>query len=181
MKKIVILQPYLLNNQFLNNMKKTFLLLLAVLSLLSCGNSKKDNKNTENTQQEQQEITIEKESIVKSLDYKKFLKEIWDIEKYPDSFAYKAELPCIIDFYADWCGPCKRVAPIMEEIAKEYEGKLLVYKVNTDNERKLSTIFRISSIPTVFFMPKDGQPKTQVGALSKTEYKNIIDQYLVNQ
>ena len=114
------------------------------------------------------------------MDYKRFIKEVWDIEKYPDSFAYKAELPCIIDFYADWCGPCKRVAPIMEEIAKEYEGKLLVYKVNTDNERKLSTIFRISSIPTVFFMPKDGQPKTQVGALSKTEYKNIIDQYLVN-
>ena len=101
------------------------------------------------------------------------------MEKHPDSFAYKAELPCVIDFYADWCGPCKRVAPIMEEIAKEYDGKLLVYKVNVDKDLKLPTIFKVSSIPTVFFLPKEGQPSSQVGALSKEEYVSIINRLLI--
>ena len=85
----------------------------------------------------------------------------------------------MIDFYADWCGPCKKVAPIMEDIAREYEGKVLVYKVNVDKDLKLPTIFKVSSIPTVFFLPKDGQPLSQVGALSKEEYISIINRYLI--
>lgn len=85
----------------------------------------------------------------------------------------------MIDFYADWCGPCKKVGPIMEDIAKEYEGKVLVYKVNVDKDLKLPTIFKVSSIPTVFFLPMDGQPLSQVGALSKEEYISIINRYLI--
>ncbi len=162
-------------------MKKIFVTILSALLLVSCGDSKKDKKETkeDNKQEVVQDVKVEDNSIVKNIDYKFFIKNIWDLEKYPDSFAYEAKLPCIIDFYADWCGPCKKVAPIMEEIAQEYEGKLLVYKVNVDKDLKLPTIFKISSIPTVFFLPKEGQPLSQVGALSKEEYVSIINRHLI--
>lgn len=159
-------------------MKRIFICILSVLLSASCGGSKKDKK--ENKKEEVvQETVVKDDSFVKSIDYKYFVKNIWDIEKYPDSFAYQAKLPCIIDFYADWCGPCRKVAPIMEDIAKEYEGKLLVYKVNVDKDLKLATIFKVSSIPTVFFLPQEGQPLSQVGALSKEEYISIINRHLI--
>lgn len=159
-------------------MKKTFITILSALLLASCGGSKKEQKDNKE-QATTQEIKVEDNSIVKNIDYKFFTKNIWDLEKHPDSFAYQGDLPCVIDFYADWCGPCKKVAPIMEDIAREYEGKVLVYKVNVDKDLKLPTIFKVSSIPTVFFLPKDGQPLSQVGALSKEEYISIINRYLI--
>ena len=159
-------------------MKKTFIAILSLFMLVSCGNSKKENKKTEQVQDV--ENFVEEESLVKNLDYKTFVKKVWDIETYPDSFAYKSKLPCIIDFYADWCGPCKRVAPIMEEIAQEYEDKIIVYKVNVDKEQKLPLIFKVKNIPTVFFLPTEGQPLSQVGALSKEEYISIINKHLIN-
>lgn len=159
-------------------MKKTLLVILSLFMLVSCGNSKKENKKTEQVQKV--ENVVEEESLVKNLDYKTFVKKIWDIETYPDSFAYKSKLPCIIDFYADWCGPCKRVAPIMEEIAQQYEDKIIVYKVNVDREQKLPLIFKVKNIPTVFFLPTEGQPLSQVGALSKEEYISIINKHLIN-
>lgn len=160
-------------------MKRLLVIPIIALFMMSCGNSKNENKKAENVEKEEKVIVNEEEKLVKVLDYKSFIKEVWNIEKYPDSFAFKGDNPCIIDFYADWCGPCKKIAPIMEELAKEYKGKLTIYKVNTDNERKLATIFKIKSIPTVFFMPMTGQPRTQVGALSKEDYKNIIEQHLL--
>ncbi|MBO5957160.1 MAG: thiol reductase thioredoxin [Bacteroidales bacterium] len=159
-------------------MKKTFIAILSLFMLVSCGNSKKENKKTENVQEV--ESVVEEESLVKNLDYKTFVKKVWDIETYPDSFAYKSKLPCMIDFYADWCGPCKRVAPIMEEIAQQYEDKIIVYKVNVDKEQKLPLIFKVKNIPTVFFLPTEGQPLSQVGALSKEEYISIINKHLIN-
>lgn len=159
-------------------MKKIFITILSALLLASCGDSKKENKENKE-QPAAQEVKIEDKSIVKNIDYNFFIKNIWDLEKHPDSFAYEAKLPCVIDFYADWCGPCKRVAPIMEEIAQEYDGKLLVYKVNVDKDRKLPTIFKVSSIPTVFFLPEEGQPLSHVGALSKEEYISIINRHLI--
>ena len=157
-------------------MKKIFILGLTAIMLASCGGSKKE-KNANNTQQE---TTVEDNTYTKSLDYKTFVKKVWDIERYPDSFAYQGKLPCIIDFYADWCGPCKKVAPIMEEMAQKYEDKIIVYKVNVDKEQKLPTIFKVKNIPTVFFFPTDGQPLSQVGALSKEEYENLINKHLIN-
>ena len=159
-------------------MKKTFIAILSLFMLVSCGNTKKENKETEKAQEV--ETVVEEESLVKNLDYKTFVKKVWDIETYPDSFAYKSKLPCMIDFYADWCGPCKRVAPIMEEIAQQYEDKIIVYKVNVDKEQKLPLIFKVKNIPTVFFLPTEGQPLSQVGALSKEEYISIINKHLIN-
>jgi thioredoxin len=80
---------------------------------------------------------------------------------------YEGELPCVIDFYADWCGPCKMVAPILEELSEEFEGKLDIYKVNTEEERELSEIFGIQSIPSILFVPREGQPQMAMGALPK--------------
>lgn len=158
-------------------MRKTLVAILSVLMLASCGNSNKDKQKKE---QAQEVTVIEENTLVKTLDYKTFVKKVWDIETSPNNFMYKGKLPCIIDFYADWCGPCKRVAPIMESIAEEYEGRLIVYKVNVDQEQKLPLIFKVKNIPTVFFLPTDGQPLSQVGALSKEEYISIINKHLIN-
>ncbi|MBK6622863.1 MAG: thioredoxin [Saprospirales bacterium] len=92
---------------------------------------------------------------------------------------FKGEVPAIIDFYADWCGPCKMVAPIMEELSEEYKDKLVVYKVDTEVEMELSSIFGIRSIPSLLFIPKEGRPMMQAGALSKAALKSIIEKELV--
>ena len=80
---------------------------------------------------------------------------------------FEGEKPCLIDFYADWCGPCKMVAPILEELSEEYDGKLDIYKVNTEEQKELSAMFGIQSIPSLLFVPKDGQPQMAMGALPK--------------
>lgn len=96
-----------------------------------------------------------------------------------EEWNYQGTLPAIIDFYADWCGPCKMVAPILEELAKEYEGKLVIYKVDTEKEQELSAIFGIRSIPTFLFIPMEGKPMLQPGALPKNAFKQVIDERLV--
>lgn len=88
-------------------------------------------------------------------------------------------LPAIIDFYADWCGPCKMVAPVLEELAKEYEGKLVIYKVDTDKEQELSAVFGIQSIPSLLFIGADGEPMMQPGALPKHVLKQVIEEKLL--
>ena len=120
-----------------------------------------------------------KESKVQHLTYKEFLKKVWDFEKDPTTFVYKGKLPAIVDFYADWCGPCRRVAPIMEKLAQEYDGKLLIYKVNVDQEKGLSSAFKVKSIPTVLFIPMEGQPMMQVGALPEESYRKVIEEQLI--
>ena len=118
------------------------------------------------------------ESKVKHLTYKEFLNKVWDFEKDPNTFVYKGNLPAIVDFYADWCGPCRRVAPIMEKLAEEYDGKLLVYKINTDQEKQLASAFHIRSIPTVLFIPMEGQPMMSVGAMQEQEYRKVVEEQL---
>lgn len=92
---------------------------------------------------------------------------------------YSGELPAIIDFYADWCGPCKMVAPILQEIAKDYQGKLIVYKVDTESERELASAFGISSIPTLLFVPMTGQPQAAMGALPRQSFERAIKDVLL--
>lgn len=108
-----------------------------------------------------------------------FKEKIWDYEKNPEQWVYNGELPCIIDFYADWCKPCKMVAPIMDDLADYYDGKVLIYKVNTDEQRELATVFQVRSIPSILFAPMDGKPAMQAGAMSKEDYIRIIDEYVL--
>lgn len=91
---------------------------------------------------------------------------------------FEGELPTIIDFYADWCAPCKMVAPILEELQKEYAGKINIYKVDTEAETHLASVFGIQSIPSLLFIPKDGQPQMAKGALPKESFKQIIKDVL---
>ena len=107
-----------------------------------------------------------------------FLKKVYDFEKNPDEWKYLGSQPAIVDFYAEWCGPCRQLSPVLDELAKEYSGKLTIYKVNVDNERGLATFFGIRSIPTLLFIPMKGKPQRSLGALSKTELKGIIKDVL---
>ena len=123
----------------------------------------------------------DKDSKVQQLDYNGFLKQVWDFEKNPNEFVFKGKTPAIIDFYADWCGPCRRVAPIMEKLAKEYEGQLTVYKVNVDKAKQLASTFNVTSIPTVLFIPKKGKPSIQVGAMMEDDYRRVIENQLLEK
>ncbi len=110
----------------------------------------------------------------------KFKSEIFDYTTEKE-WKYKGELPAIIDFYADWCGPCKMVAPILEELSEEYDEKLIIYKVDTEVEQELSAVFGIRSIPSLLFIPVDAQPMMQAGALPRHALKQVIDQELVKE
>lgn len=102
----------------------------------------------------------------------------YEIDK---EWKYKGKLPAIIDFYADWCGPCKMVAPVLEDLSKEYEGKLVIYKVDTEKEVELSAVFGIQSIPTLLFIPLEGQPMMQPGAFPKKVFTQVIEEHLLIQ
>jgi thioredoxin len=110
----------------------------------------------------------------------KFKSDIFDYTTETE-WKYKGELPAIIDFYADWCGPCKMVAPILEELSEDYKEKLNIYKVDTEVEQELSSVFGIRSIPSLLFIPKEGQPMMQPGALPKSAFKQVIEQELIKE
>jgi len=107
-----------------------------------------------------------------------FREKVFDFEKNKD-WKFEGELPAIIDFYADWCGPCRVVAPVLEELSKEYAGKLNIYKVDTDKEQELAAMFGIRSIPSILFVPKEGQPQMAMGALPKDALKDAISSVLL--
>lgn len=90
------------------------------------------------------------------------------------TWKFKGELPAVIDFYADWCGPCKMVSPILDQLSKEYEGRLDIYKINTETERELAGAFGITSIPSILLIPKEGEPQMLQGALPKNEFKRLF-------
>ncbi len=109
-----------------------------------------------------------------------FKQKVFDYEKNKE-WKYEGDAPCIVDFYADWCGPCKQIAPILEQISKDYEGKINVYKVNVDNEQQLASAFGINSIPAVLFVPKTGQPQMTTGAMPKEGFVKAINDILLKQ
>ena len=110
-----------------------------------------------------------------------FQQLVWDYKANPQAWLYRGDKPCIIDFYADWCRPCKMVAPIMDELAAEYKGKVTIYNINIDEQRELAGMFNITSIPAVIFIPKSGKPQVSVGAMQKSAYVEMIQNVLMVQ
>ncbi len=115
--------------------------------------------------------------MIEYLTQETFKTKVFNFEQNKE-WKFEGELPCIIDFYADWCGPCKMVAPILEELATEYNGKLNIYKVDTEDQRELSAMFGIQSIPSLLFVPKEGQPQMAQGALPKDSFKKAFKEVL---
>ncbi len=106
-----------------------------------------------------------------------FLEKVFNYEENKE-WKFEGDKPAIIDFYADWCGPCKMVAPIMEELADQYDGKIDVYKINTDEQQELAGAFGIQSIPSILFIPMDEQPQMAAGALPKETFEKVITDVL---
>lgn len=131
---------------------------------------------TEQKQAETQKTAQEGSVIV--MNKAMFIKDIFDYEKSKE-WKYKGDKPAIIDLYADWCGPCRMVAPIMKELAKEYADKIVVYKVNVDKEKELAALFNATSIPLFVFIPMNGEPQLFRGAADKATYKKAIDDFLL--
>ena len=108
-----------------------------------------------------------------------FIEKVFDYENNKE-WEFKGDLPAVIDFYADWCGPCKMIAPIIEELSAEYEGKVNFYKMDTEAEQELAGAFGIQSIPSLLFIPNEGQPQMAAGALPKNTLKEVIDKELLS-
>ena len=107
-----------------------------------------------------------------------FKDKVFNYEKESE-WKYEGTLPAIVDFYADWCQPCKMIAPVLEELAGEYAGQIMVYKVNTEDEQELSSVFGIQSIPTILFIPLEGQPQAAMGALPRQTFEKAIQDVLL--
>lgn len=113
-----------------------------------------------------------------------FLDQVWDYEESPKVWKFKGDKPALIDFYADWCGPCRKAAPILEEISKEYTGKINVYKIDTQKERELAAVFGVRGIPAFLYIPVDGKPVMMSGIgrtdeATKNMFKENIGKYLL--
>jgi len=110
---------------------------------------------------------------MEKLDKNTFIEKVFDFEKEKE-WKYRGTLPAIIDFYADWCGPCKMVTPILEKLSADYDGKLAIYKIDTDKEQELAGAFGIQSIPSLLFIPMAGQPQMSRGAMDRGSFEKVI-------
>ncbi|MBL7967033.1 MAG: thiol reductase thioredoxin [Prolixibacteraceae bacterium] len=154
---------------------KKFILTLATSAIIitACGNTKLDkNSNPETSVSTAKSgASAGSERLTKAL----FVQKVWDYTKSPNDWKYLGTKPAIIDFYADWCGPCKIAGPILEEIGVEYAGKIDVFKINTDQERELAQVFGITGIPAFLYIPAQGKPVMMSGiARSKEETKKMF-------
>ena len=159
---------------------KTKFIIIGVLSaiiLASCTNT--NNKEKEQANSEQTETNMTQKTI--NLTKADFLTKVANYEENPQEWVYLGDKPCLIDFYADWCGPCKMVAPILEELAEEYKDEIYIYKVDTEAEQELAAAFGIRSIPSILFCPMGEQPQMAQGALPKDGFKQAIDEVLLKK
>lgn len=114
------------------------------------------------------------------LTVKTFKEKVFNYEVNKE-WKFEGDRPCIVDFYADWCGPCKMVAPVLEELSKEYDGKINIYKVDTETEQELASVFGIRSIPSILFIPESGQPQMSAGAMQREGFVKAINDILLKQ
>ena len=172
--KFVLLEnkPYLCividTEQLKNKMKKLLITAFALLAFAAGSQAQTNNKNAKNMK------TI-------ALTKADFLKKVADYEKNPQEWKYLGDKPALIDFYASWCGPCKALAPVLEELAAEYGEQIYIYKINTEEEQELAAAFGIRSIPTLLFVPMTGKPQMAQGALPKASLKEAIDKVMLGK
>ena len=150
-------------------------------TMVACGNQGKNNntsKTETNSNKIENNMTTTTEKTI-NLTRAEFLTKVANFEETPDKWVYLGDKPAIIDFYADWCGPCKMIAPILEELAAEYEGQIYIYKVDTEAEQQLAGEFGIRSIPSILFVPMGEDPQMAQGALPKDAFKQAIEEVLL--
>ena len=166
-------------------MKKIALfMVLGIITLASCNAKEAGNKTAQNEINKKENNSNSKtESKMKTIHLTKaeFLTKVANYEANPQEWKYLGDKPAIIDFYANWCGPCKTIAPILEELAKEYADQIYIYKVDTEAEQELAGAFGIRSIPSLLFVPMDGTPQMAMGALPKASFKDAIDKVLLGK
>lgn len=163
-------------------MKKIFLIITIILvsigSIYLYAEKRQDIQSEINNKLENNKTTKKQMGTV-NLTKADFLEKVVDYENNPTEWKYLGDKPCIIDFYADWCGPCKMVAPILEELAVEYGDDIYIYKVDTESEQELAAAFGIRSIPSILFVPMDEAPQMAAGALPKHALKDAIHNVLL--
>ncbi len=164
---------------------KIILSTLLMVSLLSgCNNApQKASAGTDSTLESNIKTTEDNMTATKTIHLTRaeFLEKVANFEKSPEEWVYLGDKPAIIDFYADWCGPCKMIAPILEELADEYDGQIYIYKVDTEAEQQLAAEFGIRSIPSLLFVPMGEAPQMAQGALPKDAFKQAIDEVLLKK
>lgn len=149
--------------------KTLTLIATSLLIFASCGNAGAQNdKNKDNAPK-----------AVKELNAESFTKQVFDMDS--ENLVFLGDKPTIVDFTASWCGPCQRISPILEELAKEYEGQITIYKVDGDKEKGLAHAFNVSSIPAVLYIPLEGEPVMTVGARGKERFKEEIKTLLLKK
>ncbi len=169
--------------------KLAFIMVLAVFAMQSCGSGQ--TKNNDNKELADASLPVQTSYVSSTADGGSikltkgvFLQKVWDYENSPQEWAYKGDKPALIDFYADWCGPCKIAAPILEEISNEYAGDIYVYKIDTEAERELAAVFGIRGIPAFLYIPVNGKPVMMSGIGRSNEetkkmFRENIDKYLL--
>lgn len=165
-------------------MKKTALFMLLVsFVLVSCNaNGQGEQVNKKETIKESN-TNLKTKSKMKTIHLTKeeFLTKVANFETSPNEWKYLGDKPAIIDFYAEWCGPCKSIAPVLEELAAEYEGEIYIYKIDTEAEQELASAFGIRSIPSLLFIPMDEAPQMAQGAMPKSAFKEAIESVLLKK
>jgi thioredoxin len=157
---------------------KTIMFILTAIVAVSCSNSTETRAQDDKSVQASSASSVEEGKTI-HLNKEMFIERVMDYETNKEEWVYRGDKPAIIDFYADWCKPCKLIAPIMEELAQEYKGQIYVYKIDTQVERELASVFGIRSIPAVLFIPMEGRPQMSTGALPKETFKSAIDDFLL--
>ncbi len=156
--------------------KLIFASLLLASALTACA-----GKNNENKTEENKQLKTENKMGTIHLTKAEFLSKVANFEANPTEWKYLGDKPCIIDFYASWCGPCKTIAPILEDLAKDYDGQIYIYKIDTEAEQGLAAAFGIRSIPTLLFCPMNGTPQMVQGAMPKDAFKKAIEEVLLKK
>ena len=153
-------------------MKRLFIIAICSTMLLACGNAQKSIGNNIQREQEKREATTRNENGCIRLTSEEFAKRVADISN--KEWKYIGDKPAIIEFYADWCRPCRLITPTLKEIAEKYDGELYIYKVNVDEEKKLARHFKISAVPTIMFVPMNGKPVTERGVIGMEGFEKYI-------